>query len=91
MRKLKPDPVPRELLEQLVDAASWAPSGSNAQAYSWVIVTDRRVLKELKPLWAKFVRALEGSPDADFRPTGPCSRGDSRQPARSVTCEHGAA
>jgi hypothetical protein len=34
MRKLKPDPVPRELLEQLVNAASWAPNGSNAQAYS---------------------------------------------------------
>lgn len=53
MRKLAPDPVPRELLEQLVQAASWAPSGSNAQAYSWVIVTDPRVMKELEPLWAR--------------------------------------
>ena len=30
MRRLKPDPVPNELLERLVEAASWAPAGSNA-------------------------------------------------------------
>jgi nitroreductase len=53
MRKLKPDPVPRDLLEQLVEAASWAPNASNGQAYSWVIVTDRQILKELDPLWTK--------------------------------------
>jgi hypothetical protein len=32
MRRLKPGPVPDELLERLVEAATWAPSGSNAQA-----------------------------------------------------------
>lgn len=53
MRKHKPDAVPRELLEQLVEAASWAPSGSNAQAYSWVIVTDRVVLQRLQPIWGR--------------------------------------
>jgi nitroreductase len=31
MRQLKPNPVPRELLEQLVEAATWAPSGGNQQ------------------------------------------------------------
>lgn len=40
MRRLKPDPVPRELLEQLVQAAIWGPSGSNRQAYAYVVVTD---------------------------------------------------
>ncbi len=53
MRRLKPDPVPVELLEQLVRAATWAPSASNAQAYSWVIVTDRAVMERLEPLWAR--------------------------------------
>ncbi|KRA32850.1 nitroreductase [Nocardioides sp. Root614] len=51
MRKLKPDPVPEELLVQLVEAATWAPSGSNAQAYSFVVVTDRQKMAELARLW----------------------------------------
>jgi nitroreductase len=53
MRRLRPEPVPRELLVSLVEAATWAPTGSNAQAYSWVIVTDRDVLRELDPLWSE--------------------------------------
>ena len=53
MRRLKPDPVPRELLEQLVQAATWAPSASNGQAYSWVVITEREVMKRLEPIWAK--------------------------------------
>jgi nitroreductase len=53
MRRLKPDPVPRELLERLVRAAVWAPSASNRQAYSWVIVTEREVMERLEPIWGK--------------------------------------
>jgi len=51
MRRLKPDPVPNELLEQLVDAATWAPSGGNVQAYSFVVVTDRAQMARLADLW----------------------------------------
>ena len=53
MRRLKPDPVPRELLEQMVEAATWAPSGGNQQQYSWVIVTDRDRMGELAELWCR--------------------------------------
>jgi nitroreductase len=31
MRRLRSDPVPEELLTRLVEAATWAPSASNAQ------------------------------------------------------------
>jgi nitroreductase len=51
MRRLRPEPVPRELLVRLVEAATLAPSASNAQAYSWVIVTEREVIRALEPLW----------------------------------------
>jgi nitroreductase len=57
MRRLKPDPVPAELLERLVQAAVWAPSGSNLQAYQYVVVTDRDVMAKLAPLWARCVNA----------------------------------
>src|SRR6476469_2045026 len=51
MRRLKPDPVPRDVLEQLVAAATWAPSASNAQAYSYIVVTDRAQMSRLAVLW----------------------------------------
>lgn len=40
MRRLKPDPVPEELLVKLIEAANQAPSGSNAQPARWVVVRD---------------------------------------------------
>jgi len=47
MRRLKPGPVPRDLLERLVEAATWAPSASNGQQYSYVVVTDRAQMARL--------------------------------------------
>jgi nitroreductase len=47
MRRLKPDAVPRELLTKLVEAATWGPSGSNSQAYQFVVVTDRDKVAEV--------------------------------------------
>jgi nitroreductase len=51
MRRLKPDAVPDEMLEQLVEAATWAPSGGNIQAFSFVVVTDRDQMARLAELW----------------------------------------
>jgi nitroreductase len=51
MRRLKPDPVPSELLERLVEVASWAPTASNGQGYRFVIVTDRDQVAKLAELW----------------------------------------
>ncbi|MEV5612747.1 nitroreductase family protein [Streptomyces sp. NPDC052225] len=57
MRRLRPDPVPDELLDQLVQAAVWGPSGGNMQRYEYVVVTDRAVMAELAPLWRRCVDA----------------------------------
>ena len=40
MRRLKTDPVPREVLKEVVQYATHAPSGSNAQGWRFIIVTD---------------------------------------------------
>src|SRR3954468_20848925 len=68
MRRLAPDPVPDELLERLVEAATWAPSGSNAQEYHFVVVTDREQMRRLAPLWRRCLHAYEGS-DATVTPS----------------------
>lgn len=51
MRRLKPDPVPRELLTEVVRAATWAPSGSDAQHYGFIVVDDPDLMSELAVLW----------------------------------------
>jgi len=51
MRRLKPDPVPEDVLEKLIDAAVQCPSGSNAQNWTFVIVRDRAKLREIQKLW----------------------------------------
>jgi nitroreductase len=53
MRRLKPDPVPRELLEQIVELASFAPTGGNTQTYSYVVVDDRNQVARIAPLWRR--------------------------------------
>ena len=50
IRQLKPDPVPDELINKILDAAIRAPSGANSQPWSFVVVKDpliRRCLKDV--------------------------------------------
>ena len=41
VRKYKPDPVPKEVIEELFEYALWAPSGMNRQNWYFVVVTGR--------------------------------------------------
>ena len=40
-RLYKPDPVPREVLERVCEAALWAPSGTNLQPWDITVLTGR--------------------------------------------------
>jgi nitroreductase len=51
MRRLKPDPVPEDMLVKLVDAAIHAPSSSNAQNWRFVIVREREQKRRIAELW----------------------------------------
>ncbi|HEX6606459.1 MAG TPA: nitroreductase family protein, partial [Chloroflexia bacterium] len=50
MRRIKPDPVPEELLLKLIDAANQAASGSNAQNARYIVVRDRAQKERLGEL-----------------------------------------
>jgi nitroreductase len=64
MRRLQPDPVPRELLLKLVDAANQAPSGSNLQNMRWIIVQDPEQKKKVadRPACAEYRRIAARRP-----------------------------
>lgn len=47
MRRMRPDPVPLEVQAHIMDAAVRAPSGGDSQAWRFLLVDDREVLKRL--------------------------------------------
>jgi nitroreductase len=51
-------PVPRDVLEECVELAVQAPSGSNRQTWHWIFVTDEAKRKKLAELYNRvFVKA----------------------------------
>ena len=58
MRKLRPDPIPDDVLDRVLQAAAWAPSGGNQQPWRIVVVRDadvkRRLAEIYTPEWARF-------------------------------------
>ncbi len=48
IRKFAPDDVPEEMVEQMLEAARLAPSGSNRQPWRFLVVRDGEVRKELR-------------------------------------------
>jgi nitroreductase len=65
IRKFRPEPVTRELLERLVDAARLAPSAANLQPLEFVAVDDAAVKAAIFPClkWAAYI-----APAGDPRP-----------------------
>lgn len=52
LRRLKPDPVPEDVLFQLLDAAIRAPSGQNAQDWRFILITEPE-LKQKMQRWSE--------------------------------------
>ncbi len=40
VRRLRPDPIPDDVLRRVLEAATWAPSGANAQPWRIVVVRE---------------------------------------------------
>jgi nitroreductase len=50
VRKYKPTPVGRELIERLLYAAHWAPSGSNIQPWLFIVVENCNILEMVRKI-----------------------------------------
>ena len=40
IRRYKPDPVPDEMIDKILEAARWAPTGENYQPWRFIVITD---------------------------------------------------
>ena len=43
IRKFKPDPVPHEYIEKIIEVARWAPSGFHTQPWEFVVVNKQEI------------------------------------------------
>ena len=64
IRRFKPDPVPHECIDKIIEAARWAPSGYNMQPWDFVVVRDKK-LKDTIVGWVsdyhKLIMKTEGA------------------------------
>jgi nitroreductase len=74
IRYLRPDPVPRELIEKAIYAATRASSPGNSQGWDFVVVTDRATKAKLGPVLRErmlpLVQSLPAAPGVVGRMLG---------------------
>ncbi|RLA56938.1 MAG: oxidoreductase [Gammaproteobacteria bacterium] len=51
VRRLRPDPIPDDVLERVLTAATWAPSGGNREPWRIVLVRNAELKSELGSLY----------------------------------------
>ena len=74
MRRLKPDPVPDELIRKILEAGTCAPSGGNMQRWRFLVVKDPEVKRTVggyyKRAWNEIVspRYRSGEPAPGISP-----------------------
>jgi len=62
IRKMKSDPIDDKTLEQILEAARWAPSWANTQCWRLVVVRDRNIKAQVADCLSKVTR-----PDGTIR------------------------
>jgi len=68
IRRLKPDPVPEELITKILDAATRASSGGNAQGWAFVVVRQPDLRRQLGVIYRKASDIAEAMYAARGRP-----------------------
>ena len=53
MRRLKPDPVPDELIARILQAGTCAPNGGNFQRWRFLVIKDRKIKEAVQVLYKR--------------------------------------
>jgi nitroreductase len=67
IRSYRPDPVPRGIIEKLLDTSRWSPSGSNTQPWEFAVLGGK-VLEEVNTRLIKNMQAGNAHPDIPYPP-----------------------
>jgi len=50
IRRYKPDPIPEEMLDKILESARWAPTGENYQPWRFIVVRDPETKRKIGAL-----------------------------------------
>jgi nitroreductase len=67
IRSFKPDPVPKNILEQLIEISRWSPSGSNSQPWE-LILLGGQALEKVKARLLIDMKNSKAHPDIPYPP-----------------------
>lgn len=63
VRRLKADPIPDDVQQRILEAATWAPTGGNMQPWRMIVVDDaekKQALEDLyRPYWERYIPGYE--------------------------------
>jgi nitroreductase len=60
MRRLKPDPVPDELIRKILEAGVAAPSGGNRQHWRFLVIKDRAIKQQVQQYYQRALDEVVG-------------------------------
>ena len=49
IRKFSDEDIPDDMVQTFLEAAIWAPSAANLQAWEFIIIRDQEIKKQLSP------------------------------------------
>jgi nitroreductase len=64
IRKYKPDPVPEEIFQKIIEAVRWSPSWANTQCWEVIVVRDPKIKSELATALSERNPAISSLVDA---------------------------
>jgi nitroreductase len=60
-------PVPKELIEKVIESGTWAPTGVNRQPWKFIVIEDKKIIKYVSVETKKAVSAAMPSWSAQFK------------------------
>lgn len=71
MRYFKPDPIPDEVLWEILDAAIRGPTGANVQNWGWLVIRDPELKRQMAETYSVgIIQAYGGERDGDEQRDG---------------------
>ena len=58
IRAYRPDPIPDEYIQKVIEAARWAPSGGNAQPWEFIVIKRKNLKEKIADLFMRSIRPV---------------------------------
>jgi len=58
IRAFKPDPIPEEFIQKIIEAARWAPSGGNSQPWEFIVIKKKEIKDRIADLFVESTKPI---------------------------------